>query len=89
MLLFFLNRHFRPYTEIVDALVDYSENHASLEELRRSISNTHLSSTGEICYISRALVKMIAVIEEKMRSIQSYSEKLEFLATRDSLTELS
>ncbi len=88
LLLFFLNRRFKPYTEIVDALVDYSENHVSLEELRRSISKTHLSSAGEICYISRALVKMIKVIEEKMRSIQSYSEKLEFLATRDSLTEL-
>lgn len=88
LLLFFLNRRFKPYTEIVDALADYSENHASLEELRRSISNTHLSSTGEICYISKALIKMIKVIEEKIRSIESYSEKLEFLATRDPLTEL-
>ncbi|NCC62709.1 MAG: hypothetical protein EOM12_17630, partial [Verrucomicrobiae bacterium] len=77
LLLFFLNRRLKPYTEIVDALADYSENHASLEQLRRSISNTHLSSAGEICYISRALIKMITVIEEKMRSIQSYSEKLE------------
>ncbi len=88
LLLFFLNRRFKPYTKIVDALADYSENHASLEELRRSISNTHLSSRGEIRYVSGALIKMIKVIEEKMRSIQSYSEKLEFLATREPLTEL-
>lgn len=88
LLLFFLNRRFRPYTEIVDALMDYSERHASLEELRCSVHRTRQSSAGEICYISGALITMIKVIEEKMKSIQSYSEKLEFLANKDSLTEL-
>lgn len=88
LLMFFLNRRFRAYTDIVDSLVDYSERHASLEELRRSVYNTHTGSRGEICYISGALLKMIKVIEEKMKSIQSYSEKLEFFANRDFLTEL-
>jgi diguanylate cyclase (GGDEF)-like protein len=87
-LLYFLRRRFEPYTRMVDALVDYSERKTDLDGLLDAVSKISSGVSDEISYICEALKDMILVLKDKMKNIQSYSTKLEYLANRDSLTGL-
>ncbi|MEA3283662.1 MAG: diguanylate cyclase [Synergistota bacterium] len=87
-LLYFLKKRFEPYTRMVEALVDYSERKTDLDGLLDVVSEISSGAYYEISYTCEALKDMILVLKDKMENIQSYSDRLEYLANRDSLTGL-
>lgn len=64
LLIFILNRQLKPYSMIVDHILNYANNKMSTDELKNCLMNVKHASGGESVKISTALAQMLDVIDK-------------------------
>lgn len=87
-MLYLLARQFKPYTAIVDTMLEYSRGTLSLKSMEGRLRSISTKPSQEIRHIADALLSMVRTLENNFRRIDHYTQQLEEMANTDALTNL-
>lgn len=77
ILVFLLNQQLKPYSMIVEHVLNYANKKTSAKDLKENLMDMNHASIGDSAKINSALIKMLDVIETNFKKIQQYNLELD------------